>query len=72
MVILFLAMAFGGAGGYFLTNSLLDEIYVQRIDINIFAVIACGLMVFGIGIGTTSTTIFRAAKANPVETLRDE
>ena len=61
-----------GLGGYFLTNSLLDEIYIQRIDINLLVVIVCGLLIFGIGLGTTSTTILRAAKANPVDTLRDE
>lgn len=72
VIILLAAMIFGGAGGYALTNALLNEIYATHIDVGVFTIILCGLLIFFIGIGTTSGTILRAAYANPVETLKDE
>jgi len=71
-IILGLSMILGGIGGYFLTNILLDEIYATHIEVGIFTVILCALLVFIIGIFTTSGTIFKAAVANPATTLRDE
>ncbi len=71
-IILLVAMFVGGAGGYVLTDALLDNIYRTHIDVGIFTVFLCGLVVFIIGMSTTSTTIFQAAKNNPVKTLRDE
>jgi ABC-type antimicrobial peptide transport system permease subunit len=70
--ILLMAMVFGGVGGYVLTDALLSEIYQTHIEVGIITVILCGLFIFFVGIGTTSSTIFRAAHANPVDTLRDE
>lgn len=71
-IILFLSMIFGGLGGYFLTNILLEEIYASHIEVGIFTIIICSLFVFVVGITTTSGTIFKAAQANPATTLRDE
>jgi putative ABC transport system permease protein len=71
-IILGISMVLGGVGGYFLTNILLDEIYATHIEVGIFTVILCSLLVFVIGISTTSGTIFKAAVANPATTLRDE
>jgi len=70
--ILLAAMIFGGAIGYVLTDALLDNIYRTHIDVGVFTVFLCGLLIFIIGISTTSTTILQAAKSNPVNTLRDE
>jgi ABC-type antimicrobial peptide transport system permease subunit len=62
----------GAVAGYYLTNAMLKEIYAFYIPVGIVSVIACTLFIFGVGIFTTSTTIFKAAKTNPVDTLRNE
>ena len=71
-IILVLAMIFGGIGGYFLTNILLEDIYATHIEVGLITIVLCGLFIFVIGISTTSGTIFKAAAANPATTLRDE
>jgi putative ABC transport system permease protein len=72
MILLSIAMFLGCAGGYYLTLLLMDEIYAYHVVIGIIPVLLCGLLVFAIGILTTSSTIYRAAKANPVDSLRTE
>jgi ABC-type antimicrobial peptide transport system permease subunit len=59
-------------GGYYATDAMLSEIYAYHIKVGIVPVVLCSLAIFAIGILTTSITILRAAKANPVETLRNE
>ncbi|MFY0598499.1 MAG: ABC transporter permease [Cyclobacteriaceae bacterium] len=71
-VLLSLAGAFGSAGGYFLTKMLLDEIYAYHIAVGLLSVVACVVSIFALGMFTTSFTILRAARVNPVETLRSE
>lgn len=71
-IILALAMIFGALGGFFLTDALLTEIYTQRIEVGLLTVVLCSLLIFFIGISTTSGTIFRAARANPAQTLKDD
>lgn len=72
VIILLVAVVLGSAGGYFLTDALLSEIYAYRIAIGTGIIILCSAAIFVVGILTTSTTILKAAKANPVDTLRDE
>ena len=72
VIILFLAAIMGSVGGYYLTNALLADIYAYHIPVGIFSVIACALFIFCVGILTTSSTILKAAKSNPVDTLRNE
>jgi putative ABC transport system permease protein len=72
VIILAVAGLAGSVGGYYLTNALLKEIYAFHIPVGIVSVVVCTLFIFGVGIFTTSTTIFKAAKANPVDTLRNE
>jgi putative ABC transport system permease protein len=71
-IILALAAMLGGGGGYFLTNTLLIDLYAQHIEIGLVTIILCSLSVFIIGISTTSTTIFRTATDDPIKTLRNE
>jgi len=66
------AVILGSTGGFFLTSMLLDQIYAYHITVGIPAVILCAVFIFGIGILTTSATIFKAAVSDPVETLRKE
>jgi putative ABC transport system permease protein len=72
IIILGIAAIAGGVGGYYITLALLDEIYAYHISMGLFPIILCGLAVFLIGIMTTSSTIWRAARANPVDSLRTE
>ena len=72
VIILAIAGILGSVAGYYLTDALLKEIYAFHVPVGIVSVIICSLFIFGVGIFTTSATIFKAAKANPVHTLRNE
>jgi putative ABC transport system permease protein len=71
-IILGIAAVLGSIGGYFLTGALLAEIYKYHIPVGIVPVTLCAAAIFSVGILTTSSTILKAAKTNPVETLRSE
>jgi len=71
-IILALAALLGGYGGYFLTNTLLNDLYAQHIEIGFMTIGLCSLSIFIIGISTTSTTIFSTATDDPTKTLRNE
>lgn len=72
VIILSIAGVLGSIGGYFGTTWMLDMIYAFHVNVGIIPIFLCAAGIFLIGILTTSFTIFRAAKANPVDTLRDE
>lgn len=72
VIVLFIATSLGSMGGYYLTNVLLDELYAYHITVGIIPVVGSALFIFAIGMCTTSTAIFKAAKTNPVDTLRSE
>lgn len=72
VITLLIAVVLGAVGGYYLTDALLDEIYAYRIAVGLVPVIICSCIIFLTGILTTSTTILKAARSNPVDTLRDE
>jgi putative ABC transport system permease protein len=72
VIILSISGVLGAVGGYFATDAMLAEIYAYHISVGMIPVILCALAIFAIGIITTSITILRAAKANPVDTLRNE
>jgi ABC-type antimicrobial peptide transport system permease subunit len=61
-IILGLAVLLGGAGGYVLTNALLNDLTSQHLEIG-FATI---------GLSATSGTILKTALMNPTESLRSE
>ncbi|MFZ1807983.1 MAG: FtsX-like permease family protein, partial [Cyclobacteriaceae bacterium] len=71
-IILALASLLGGYGGYLLTNTLLNDLYAQHIEIGFITIVLCSLSIFIIGISTTSTTIFRTAIDDPTKTLRND
>ncbi len=72
MIVLLVAVVLGSVGGYYLTGTLLAQIYAYHIPVGIIPVVLCATAVFVVGIFTTSSTIFKAAKTNPVDTLRSE
>jgi len=72
MIILTIAAVIGGVFGFFQTDFLLGQIYAYHTEIKIWAVVIGILVVTLAGWLTTATTIFRAAQADPVKSLRDE
>jgi putative ABC transport system permease protein len=72
IIILSCAAVMGAVSGYFLTDAMLTEIYAVHVPVGIIPVILSALAIFAIGIGTTSITIIKAARSNPVDTLRNE
>lgn len=72
VIILTVAGLIGAIGGYFLIGQLLDVIYAYHMPVNVVSVVLCALFIFIIGISTTSITILKGARANPVDTLRTE
>ena len=72
VIVLLLAAIGGSVGGYYATEELLDELYAYHINVGIVPLLLSAMFIFGIGIFTTSLTILRAAKSNPVDTLRME
>jgi ABC-type antimicrobial peptide transport system permease subunit len=72
VIILSIAGILGAVSGFYLTNALLQEIYAFHIPVGIVSVILCTLFILAVGLLTTSTTILKAARANPVDTLRTE
>lgn len=72
VIVLLIATSLGSVGGYYLTRALLDELYAYHISVGIIPVVCSALFIFAIGMFTTSTAIFKAAKTNPVDTLRSE
>lgn len=71
-IILALAALVGGSGGYFLINTLLNDLYAQHTQIGFFTIVCCSLFIFLVGFSTTSTTIFRTASNDPTKALRSE
>ncbi|MEJ1242302.1 hypothetical protein WBG78_29405 [Chryseolinea sp. T2] len=72
IIILGIAALIGSFGGYYLLNALLGVFNMQHTSVGLFTVATCGLVIFCIGTATTGFTILRAAKTNPVETLKSE
>lgn len=72
IIILCVAGIVGGVGGYFATNFLLSQLFAYHIPVTLLPVALCSLAIFVLGILTTSSTIIRAARSNPVKTLRSE
>ncbi|WP_420582326.1 ABC transporter permease [Reichenbachiella sp.] len=70
--ILVIAAILGSVGGYYGTAWILDLIYAFHIPIKLTPVVLSAFTIFIIGLATTSITIYRGARANPVDTLRNE
>jgi ABC-type antimicrobial peptide transport system permease subunit len=72
VMILGLSVFLGGTGGFVLTKSMLSDLYVQHIPVGMVPVVLCSLLVFLIGLSTTSIIIMRAARVSPVLTLKTQ
>jgi putative ABC transport system permease protein len=71
-LILLLAMVLGSSCAYFLTTTLLGNLYAQHIEIGFITILLCSLTIFIIGISATSMTIFKTASDDPTRALRSE
>jgi ABC-type antimicrobial peptide transport system permease subunit len=72
IIILLIAATLGSISGFYLTDALLTWLYTYRIPVGVITVSLCAILIFVIGILTTSSTILNAARSNPVNTLRSE
>jgi len=72
VIVLAIAAVLGSVGGYYATNAIMGVIYAYHIPVGLLPIVCCAVFIFFVGIFTTSTTIMKAAKTNPVETLRSE
>jgi ABC-type antimicrobial peptide transport system permease subunit len=70
VIILSIAGVLGSVGGFYLTRMLLTEIYAYHIPVSLGPVLAGAIIIFTTGILTTTSAIFKAARANPVKSLR--
>lgn len=71
VVILLAAAILGGYMGYSLTHAMLSDLYAQYVDVGLSTVIASSVFILCIGLLATSITIWTAASANPVVTLKE-
>ena len=72
IIILSIAMILGSTLGYVLTQAILSLIYKYHVDVGPWVLGLSSLIVLGIGLATTTSTIYKTANDNPANTLRDE
>ena len=72
VIILSVSAVLGIGGSIFLTDTILGSMYESHIPIGVIPVLAGALIVFGVGLLTTTSTILRAATSDPVNSLRSE
>jgi len=72
IIILSIAMILGSTLGYVLTNAILSLIYKYHVDVGPWVLGLSSLIILGIGLATTTSTIYKTANDNPANTLRDE
>ncbi len=71
-IILVIAAIIGAVGGYFLSSQLLGEIYAYHISVGPIPLLAGAIVLIIVGLLTCGSTVYNAAIANPVKSLRDE
>ena len=71
-LILTIAAIIGSVGGFFLANLLLDEIYSYYMKVGPIHLILGAVTLVIVGLSTCAGTVLKAAKANPVKSLRAE
>jgi putative ABC transport system permease protein len=70
VVVLSVAVVAGAVGGYYLTSYVLSSFFAHYITVTVWPLAACALTIFVLGVSTTSVTIIKAARSNPVDTLK--
>ena len=72
LIVLLIASVIGSVGGYYLSKSLMDSIWDYFVDIKPGMLLSAVAILFGSTIFTIIWKIWRAARRNPVDTLRYE
>lgn len=72
VIVLSIAAVLGAVGGYYAIDYMLSFMFAYRIPVGLLPVIICATAIFAVGFLTTSATIMKAARSNPVDTLRSE
>ena len=71
-LILSIAAVIGSVGGFFLANLLLEEIYAYYLQVGPGHLILGAAALVLVGLSTCAGTVLKAARANPVRSLRAE
>jgi putative ABC transport system permease protein len=66
-----IAFLIASPAGYYIMNQWLEE-FAYRIDLSIVIFILAGAVAFAIAWATVGVESFKAARANPVDSLRNE
>jgi putative ABC transport system permease protein len=72
LIILLIASILGSAGGYFLSNMLMDSIWDYFVEVGAGILVSASLLMCVATLFTISFRVIRAAMRNPVDSLRYE
>ena len=71
MILLLISLLLGTLASYVFIEELLKSLYAQYQPVNVLSVVIGGLIILMVGLLTTSGTIYKAASANPDNTLKE-
>ncbi len=71
-IMLFIAFVLGGAGGYYLSDMLLDNIWKQHITVNIYSILIPILIMLLLAFITLTALVYNTLAKNPIKSLRYE
>ncbi len=71
VIILTISLVLGSMASYVVIEELMKSLYVQYQSVKFISVALGGLTVLMVGLLTTSSTIYKAASVNPVQTLKE-
>ncbi|MFC2133379.1 ABC transporter permease [Bacteroidota bacterium] len=72
VLILFISIILGNLAGYYLIKILLDSIYTYHVAVGLSALLTADIILVATAVVTIGSNIWKAANANPVESLRTE
>ncbi len=72
LIILSIAALLAATGSYFMANGLMDSIWVHHVTPGVFSFGLAVIAIFIMAFSTIGFKVFRAASANPTETIRME
>ena len=72
IIILIVACTLGSTASYFLANGLMDTIWTYHVDPGITSFVISVALLIVMALSTTSLRVYKAATANPTETIRTE
>lgn len=70
--LLLISIIIADISGYILLQFLLDNIYAYHTNVGVVALIGANILVFIVSVLTVGSQVWKAAKANPVDSLKYE